>query len=247
MDHIEIQFLGSGDAFGSGGRLQSCILVKHENGQFLIDCGTSCMIGMNRYEINPNDINLILISHLHGDHYGGIPFLVNAAQLIYKRTEPLLILGPPGTKERMISAMEVMFPGSSRIQRKFTLDIREYSERNPVTVSGVKVTPYLNVHPQVDLSFALRIECNGRIIAYSSDTQWTDALFEVAGKADLFIAEAYFYDKQVKGHMDYITLMRYNGSTGAKRLVLTHMSSEMLSMLDKVSCEYAEDGKKIRI
>jgi ribonuclease BN (tRNA processing enzyme) len=247
MNNIEVQFLGSGDAFGSGGRLQSCILVKHENGQFLIDCGTSCMIGMNRYEVNPNDINLILISHLHGDHYGGIPFLVNAAQLIHKRTAPLLIVGPPGIKDRLTQAMEVMFPGSSRIQRKFTLDIREYSERNPVTFSGVKVTPYLNVHPQVDSSFSLRIECDGKIVAYSGDTEWTDALFQAAKDSDIFIAEAYFYEKQVKGHMDYVTLMRHYRSTGAKRLVLTHMSSEMLSMLDKVSCEYAEDGKKIRI
>ncbi|HVO65085.1 MAG TPA: hypothetical protein VMT12_01270 [Syntrophales bacterium] len=39
MNHVEVQFLGSGDAFGSGGRLQSCVLVKYSCGQFLIDCG----------------------------------------------------------------------------------------------------------------------------------------------------------------------------------------------------------------
>jgi len=247
MSQVEIKFLGSGDAFGSGGRLQSCILVKHEDDQFLIDCGASCMIGINRFEINPNNIKIILISHLHGDHYGGIPFLVNGSQLIFKRTEPLLILGPPGTKELLINAMEVMFPGSSRVQRKFALDIREFSDRRPETAGGVTVTPYLNFHLQVDPSFALRIECGGKIIGYSSDTQWTDALLDVAGAADLFIAEAYFYEKQVKGHMDYVTLMNHYEETGAKRLVLTHMSRDMLSMSDKVTCECAEDGKIIRI
>jgi ribonuclease BN (tRNA processing enzyme) len=50
---------------------------------------------MERYGVNPNDIGTILISHMHGDHYGGIPFLINGSQLIYKRTEPLLIIGPP--------------------------------------------------------------------------------------------------------------------------------------------------------
>ena len=247
MNNLEIQFLGSGDAFGSGGRLQSCILVKQEQGQFLIDCGTSCMIGMDRYGINPNDIRTILISHLHGDHYGGIPFLIIGSQLIFKRTEPLLIIGPPGTKEMLIKAMEIMFPGSSRVQRKFSLDIREFSDHRLETAGDVTFVPYLNDHSQVVLSFALRIECSGRVIGYSGDTQWTDTLLEVAKAADLFITESYFYEKQVKGHMDYVTLMSHYERTGAKRLVLTHMSNEMLSMINKVTCECAVDGKVIML
>jgi ribonuclease BN (tRNA processing enzyme) len=247
MSHVEIQFLGSGDAFGSGGRLQSCILVTHEHGKFLIDCGASCMIGMNRYGINPNEIKMIFISHMHGDHYGGIPFLVNASQLIFKRTEPLLILGPPGMKELLTEAMEVMFPGSSRVQRKYSIEIAEFSDRRPVIEEEVKVTPYLNVHAQPDSSFALRFECGGKIIGYSSDTEWTETLCETAKDSDLFIAESYFYAKKIKGHLDYLTLMKHYEKTGAKQLILMHMSSDMLSILDRVQSEYAEDGKVIHI
>lgn len=47
-----------GDTFGSGVRIQSCILVKHEHGQILIDCGVSCMIGIKRFDINPDDCGL---------------------------------------------------------------------------------------------------------------------------------------------------------------------------------------------
>jgi ribonuclease BN (tRNA processing enzyme) len=243
MIPIEVQFLGSGDAFGSGGRLQSCVMVKHDHGRFLIDCGASGLTGMVRYGINPNEIDFILISHLHGDHCGGIPFFITGSQLIFRRTEPLLIIGPPGIKELMVKAMEAMFPGSSDVQRKFAVEIREFSHRDPEVIGTVKFTPYLNFNPQVDPSFALRIECGGKIIGYSSDTQWTDALRDVAADADLFIAEAYFYEKQVKGHMDYTTLMSRYGSTGAKRLVLTHMSPDMLTMRDRVACECADDGK----
>lgn len=247
MKNPEILFLGSGDAFGSGGRLQSCFLLTHASGQLLIDCGASCLIGMERCGINPNGISVILISHLHGDHYGGIPFLINGSQLIYKRTEPLLIIGPPGIRELLPRAMEVFFPGSSRVQRKFSLEIAEFTDRTAKDIGGVKVTPFLNLHPQVDSSFALRIECDGKIIGYSSDSEWLDSLYDTARDADLFIAEAYFYEKKAKGHLDFLTLMSHFGKTGAKRLMLTHMSKDMLSRLGEIDCEYAEDGKTVNI
>lgn len=245
MSAVEVLFLGSGDAFGSGGRLQSCIHVRSDNSRFLIDCGASCLIGMSRFGIDPNDIGLIVISHLHGDHYGGIPFLVNGSHLVFGRTEPLTILGPPGTKDVLVKAMEILFPGSSRVARKFALHVGEYSDRETVTACGIAVTPYRNIHPQADPSFALRIGCRGRVIGYSGDTQWTDALLDVSRGADLFIAEAYRYERLVRGHMDYVTLMNRYGETGAKRLVLTHMGHEMLSMCGKADCECAEDGKRI--
>lgn len=246
MDHIEIQFLGSGDAFGSGGRFQSCVLVKYSRGQFLIDCGASCLIGMNQYGVNPNHIKIIFVSHLHGDHCGGIPFFLIGSQLLYKRTEPLLIVGPPGMKEWLSQAMEVLFPGSSQVQRKFSLEIIEFKDRCPEIVEDVQAGTYSNVH-QGDLSFSLRIECDGKVIAYSSDTEWTETLCEAAGNADLFIAEAYYYEKKIKGHMDYITLMSNYSKTGAKRLMLIHMNKDMLAMLDKIECEYAEDGRIVKI
>ncbi len=93
MSNVKIQFLGYGD------RLQSCILLRTEHDQFVIDCGASLMIGINRCGINPNNINGILIFHLHGDHFGVIPFFIVASQFIYKRMAPLRMLGPPAIKE----------------------------------------------------------------------------------------------------------------------------------------------------
>lgn len=247
MNRVGIQFLGSGDAFGSGDRLQSCILVKYEGTQFLIDCGASSLIGMNHCCINPNDIKIILISHLHADHFGGIPFFIIASQLIFKRTEPLLIEGPPGMKERLAQAMEVMFPGSSGVKRKFNIEVEEFSDGIPLIADEIIITPYMNSHVPIDSSFALRVECNGKIIAYSGDTEWVKSLYEAAKNSDLFISEAYNFEKKVKGHMDYQTLIQNYEKTGAKNLILTHMSNDMLSNLDKVNCEYAEDGKVFEI
>ena len=202
---------------------------------------------MRRYGVVPNDIDMILLTHLHGDHFGGIPFFVLDAQLISKRSRPLLIVGPPGTKRRVIAAMEIFFPGSSQIQQTFSLDIQELASNQPQTVNEVIVTSYPVQHPAGDPSLALRMECNGKIITYSGDTAWTETLLPAAKEADLLIAEAYFFEKKIKFHLDFHTLMAHLDELQAKRLIVTHMSEDMLARLEKIPCECAEDGKLIEV
>jgi ribonuclease BN (tRNA processing enzyme) len=247
MQTIQVRFLGSGDAFGSGGRLQTCICIKATTSTFLVDCGASSLIAMRRYGVVPNDIDMILLTHLHGDHFGGIPFFVLDAQLISKRSRPLLIVGPPGTKRRVIAAMEIFFPGSSQIQQTFSLDIQELASNQPQTVNEVIVTSYPVQHPAGDPSLALRMECNGKIITYSGDTAWTETLLPAAKEADLLIAEAYFFEKKIKFHLDFHTLMAHLDELQPKRLIVTHMSEDMLARLEEIPCECAEDGKLIEV
>jgi ribonuclease BN (tRNA processing enzyme) len=87
----------------------------------------------------------------------------------------------------------------------------------------------------------------GRLIACSGDTEWTDALGEAARGADLLIAEAYFYEKKVPFHLDYRTLMEKSAGLGIRRIVITHMSTDMLSKTGLVECEVAADGKIMKL
>ena len=247
MSEVSIQFLGSGDAFGSGGRFQACIHVRSASASFLLDCGASSLIAMRRFGVDPNDIDAILISHLHGDHFGGIPFFVLDAQLISKRTRPLVIAGPPGLAARLRDAMEALFPGSSSVLREFDLELLQLPQRTPAQIGAIKVTPYEVVHASGAPAFALRAECDGKVIAYSGDTEWTDALADAARGADLFICEAYFLEKQVKFHLDYRTLMEHREELACNRLVLTHMSADMLRRVERLDVECAEDGKEIML
>jgi ribonuclease BN (tRNA processing enzyme) len=91
----------------------------------------------------------------------------------------------------------------------------------------------------------LRVECGGKVIAYSGDTEWTDDLIEAARHADLFICEAYSYDKKMKFHIDVPTLMEHRQEIQCRRLVLTHMSEDVLSRISGMDLETAEDGKGI--
>lgn len=244
---ITITFLGSGDAFGSGGRLQTCILVDRGEDKFLLDCGASSQIAMRKYQINPNEISTIFISHLHGDHFSGIPFFILDAQMISKRTAPLTIVGPIGIKQRILNAMEVLFPGSSKTEQKFTVTIRELKAGGSDDINSLHITSYPVSHPSGSPSTALRVEAAGKVIAYTGDTEWQGSLITAARGADILISECYYFDKKVRFHLDYHTLMEHLDELQVKRLILTHMSDNMLANVDQISCEYADDGKIIEI
>ncbi len=242
---VRLRFLGSGDNFGSGGRFQACIHVDTGTTRFLMDCGASSLIAMKRAGISSAAIDAILISHLHGDHFGGIPFFILDAQLISRRETPLVIAGPPGLEQRIREAMEIFYPGSSGVERKFAVQHVEMNEGETTDVGGLIVHPVRVIHGSGSPPYALRVECAGKIIAYSGDTEWTESLRTVADGADLFICESYFFEKQMKNHINYRTLMVHRAELGCKRLIITHMGEEMLSRLGEVELEVAEDGMEV--
>jgi ribonuclease BN (tRNA processing enzyme) len=193
---MRVQFLGCGDAFGSGGRFNTCFHVTAADTAFLIDCGASSMIAMRKFGVDPNGIASIFITHLHGDHFAGIPFFILDAQLVSRRQAPLTIAGPPGLTERLRITMEALFPGATGIERKFPVEIVELAPEERREIGGVTVTPYPVRHACGAPPYALRLESGGKVVAYTGDTEWTETLIPAAREADLFIAEAYFHDKK---------------------------------------------------
>jgi ribonuclease BN (tRNA processing enzyme) len=243
---MRLQFLGSGDAFGSGGRFNMCMLVESKSKRFLIDCGASSLIAMKRFNVSSDSIDTIFITHLHADHFGGLPFFILDAQFS-KRLLPLTIAGPPGLRQRFTEAMDIFFPGLSKIQQKFDVRILELEPRVKALVNDISVTPYVvsATHVASSLSFALRVEIDGRVLTYSGDADWCDELAEAAYEADLFVCEAYFYEKAIRYHISLKTLEKHLAEIRPKRLVLTHMSNDMLVRGDTIDYETAEDGKVV--
>jgi ribonuclease BN (tRNA processing enzyme) len=243
---VTVQFVGSGDAFGSGGRFQACISVRSRDSHVLLDCGASSLVALRRLELQPESVDAVVVSHLHGDHFGGIPFLVLDQQFA-RRERPLLVAGPPGLHERLLRSMEVLFPGSSTVERRFELHCIELPERASTVVGPVEVTAYPVVHASGAPAYALRVACDGKVIAYSGDTEWAEVLIELSLGADLFICEAYTREKPVRYHLNYAALAQHRAQLACRQLVLTHMSAEVLARQAELDATLAADGLSITL
>ncbi|MDO9298447.1 MBL fold metallo-hydrolase [Bradyrhizobium sp.] len=244
---MQLQFVGCGDAFGSGGRQNTCFHVTGSRVNFLVDCGATSLPALKRLGIARDDIDLILITHFHGDHFAGLPFLLLDAQFT-RRSRPLVIAGPEGIETRLAQLMEVLFEHSSKTRPRFELSVVAFEPGEKFSFGAVDVTPFSVVHGESGGPFlAYRVEAEGRVIAYTADTEWTETLIPLGRDADLFIAEAYTYDRAVKNHLSLTTLEARLPEIRPTRLVLTHMSDDMLGRLETLSYTAASDGMVVEL
>jgi ribonuclease BN (tRNA processing enzyme) len=247
---MKLTIVGCGDAFGSGGRLQTCYHVETGSDRFLIDCGASVLIGLNRLKLDPNPIETVFLSHLHGDHYAGLVWWLLHAHHVSHRTTPLTVVGPPGTAERTMTTSELLFPGSTSLKRRHELTFVEYQLGIPLAVGPHTVTAYPVKHPSGAPSCGLRIEAAGKILSFSGDTEWVEELVACAAGADLYITECYSFAREVPYHQSWRILTENLPRLTAARIIITHMNDEMLAHRAQASDPrviHAEDGLVIEM
>ncbi|MEP9353938.1 MBL fold metallo-hydrolase [Xanthobacter sp. KR7-65] len=247
---MKLKVVGCGDAFGSGGRGSSCFRVEAADLTVTLDFGASSLVNHHRFGLDSANIDIIFLSHLHGDHFAGIPFLLLDGQFVHRRQRPLVIVGPPGTRARLEAAMEVLFPRMATNPWRFDWRVEEVepgstSRHGPLTCTTAQV-----VHASGAPSTALRLTNGARTIAFSGDTEWTDALLPIARDADLFICESFAFDGSPHGHLAYETVAARRADLGARRILLTHMGDAMWARRGEVDAAHfsvAEDGLELDI
>jgi ribonuclease BN (tRNA processing enzyme) len=242
---VELVLAGTGDAFGNGGRFQTCFILRHGGDAVMIDCGASSLTALKAAGVEPNEVETVLLTHLHGDHFGGLPYLILDGQF-RRRQRPLTIAGPPGTTERVHAAMELLFPGSRSASRRFHTTIVELDFDNPTRL-GPAVIRTLEVEQPGTPAGAVRVELGGKVVAYTGDTAWTDGLIDLSAGADLLVAEAYFYDRDVPYHLSYRTLLAQRDRLDCRRILLTHMSPDMLARQADAVFPCAHDGMVVTL
>jgi ribonuclease BN (tRNA processing enzyme) len=241
---MRLTVLGCGDAFGSGGRFNTCFQLDSGDTRVLVDCGASAMISMRRFNVDPDSVDAVVLSHLHGDHFGGLPFLLLYLHFEVGRTRPLVIAGPPETETQVQAACTALF-GSIRCDWGFPLEFVTLEPGRRSTVAGLAVDSFEVFHGDGVTARALRLGDGEKVFAFSGDTTWVDVLPTVAEGADLFVVECYAFDRDLATHCSYKTLEAHLPELAARRVMLSHMSQGMLARLDEARIEALSDGRVI--
>jgi ribonuclease BN (tRNA processing enzyme) len=247
---MKLTVVGCGDAFGSGGRLQTCYHVETAGTRFLIDCGATALVGMSRSGLDPNAVGTIFITHLHGDHFAGLVWWLIHAQHVAKRTEPLVVVGPVGIDARFKAAAEALFPGSTGVPRRYDLSFREWTREKVLEAGLVRVTPFEVSHPSGAPPYALRFEAEGKVLSFTGDSEWTESLVPAGHAADLYIMECFQFDGAPRFHTSWQMIARNLDRIAAKRVMLTHMAEPMLARRHEVTdprIVLAEDGLVLEV
>jgi ribonuclease BN (tRNA processing enzyme) len=243
---MELIVLGSGDAFGSGGRNQPAFLVNVSAGTFLLDCGATTLIALKRLDLDPGSIGAIILSHLHGDHIAGIPFLFLQYQFLTRREGPLVIAGPPGTEERVEGLWGFMYKETfEMMERRFPVQYIELKPKNWIRIGPVDVFPLELTHHHREIAYGYKVKSGGKLLGYTGDTEWTESLIELADGCDLFICESYRYERKLPFHMSYKEIEARRSQLKCKRLLLTHLHTDALARIPDIPDEVAYDGMRI--
>jgi ribonuclease BN (tRNA processing enzyme) len=247
MKSVQILFLGAGDAFSAGGRHQAGYLVSGDGTSILLDCGATTLASLKRESVPTGSIDAIFLSHLHGDHFSGLPFLFLEYTYAEPRRRPLRIAGPPGTADRVHELFRAMYRDAGSRPLPFEVDFVELKPGAQSRTGSIVVDPFRVPHQQAELSLGFMVTLNGRRIAYSGDTGWTEDLISRSEGTDLFICECSFFQTKVDSHIDYPRIAENRHRFGTKRLILTHLGAEVLARRDEVDIELACDGLRIEL
>ena len=247
---VELSFLGTGDAFANGGRFQSGYLLEAHGYRILMEAGPTVLCAMKRMKVDPAELDLILISHLHGDHFGGLPFVILEYLFESPPQRQITVAGPRYLEERTWRLFHTMFPYSrgdlERLRGKLKFVVLEPGCKRQL--GKVRVEAIRTPHMRREASLALKVALEGKTIAFSGDSGWSDDLVAFTAGADLFLCECtYFESAHLDFHMNYPQLAEQRERFAVGRMILTHVGGEVLRHADDIRIETATDGMRVRI
>lgn len=243
---MKLTVLGCGDAFASSGRFNTAFLIENDSQKILLDCGASTLIRLKQLGYQPDEIQHIIITHFHGDHYGGLPFLILSNHLEYQRRHPLFIFGPEGIRERAYQLQEALYPGTSRMLDELDIRWATYEEARWLPAETLEVYARTVTHAPPALPHGVKVRIGGQVIGFSGDTEWDDHLIDLSEGTDVFILECNFLKTKGPGHLSYDEIAEKLPLLRSGRILLTHMGTAVIAA-DDIELERLHDGQVIEI
>ena len=245
MARVTVTTLGTGDAFGGSGRAHSGVLVRAARGCLLIDPGPAILPQMRKARLRPSAVDGVLITHLHGDHVAGLPFLLLDYQFASWRKRRLVVAGPRGLARRLTTLATTCYRELSQDRLRFPVVYREVSAGDELTLSGARVCAFSMAHSRTELCLGYRIRIGGKTIAVTGDTGWCESLVALSDGADLLLIECTAYSTDSPDHLNYLQIAAHRNELKARRIVLTHVGEELLRHARKVRLPIARDCGRI--
>lgn len=244
---MEVTFLGTGNAFGSGGRHSLSILVQTGGFGVLLDCGAATLPTLKRLGLSPQSVDCVLISHHHGDHFGGVPFLLLEYQYEMPRKKPLWVIGPPGTGQKIALLTELLFPGLKTKSPGYELTYVDVEAEGSRPFGPFEILPFRVHHFPEGIAFGYRLSAEGRTVVYSGDTDWTEEIGRQSLESDLFICECSSLERKIPYHMSHKELESHRDRMGAQRTLLVHAGDDVLARRSDLIFKLAEEGQKVQL
>jgi ribonuclease BN (tRNA processing enzyme) len=225
MTDLRLTFIGSGNAFSPGGLCCNGFLV---NDRFLFDAPPQALSSLNTVEVDPNGIEAVILSHHHGDHFLGLPFLL--LHWRWKgRTRPVKIIGPRGTRRLGREISETVFPGVLD-GIGYELEWEDLVGGNRAQVDGLHLEAHEMIHDSgLELCLGYKATIDGRVFSYTGDTILCDAVLELAKDVEVMVSECASRADRIPVHMnlvDDIPKVRAALARDAE-LILTHITPDV--------------------
>jgi len=216
---MEILFLGVGEACDEGHPNTSLHVTTGKGTCFLLDCGFTTPHLYFALHPQADELDAVWISHFHGDHFFGIPLLfVRLWEM--GREKPLIIAGQDGVKEKVLSAMELAYPGfMDKLQ--YRLLFEETDPKQDVKIADTYWRTAENIHSQP--SFSVRIDDGKHRLFYSGDGRPTAESQALAKGCDLLVHESFWLDKEVRNHGNVMSSIAFARKAGAPHLAFVHL------------------------
>lgn len=227
--------------------MHSCYLLEHREGRLLLECGPSVLAGMKRGGLDSASPDAILVSHLHGDHFGGIPFMFLEYLFNNPRTRPLSVAGPPTLRERTAGLYGQLYREDHCRDISFPLDFVEVHPGTQLGLAGFEIDAFEVPHSAEPFSLGYRLTApDGEVVVFSGDSAWTDEFVTRTADSDLFLCECCSMQADTPVHVSYDDILAHHAELGCQRLMLTHLGEDVRAA-DGLRVERARDGITIDI
>jgi ribonuclease BN (tRNA processing enzyme) len=244
---VALTCLGTGDAFGSLGRHCAGYLVDAPDAHVLLDAGPSILSALKARDRATSELDGVLVSHLHGDHFGGIAFLFLEYRWEEPRTRPLVIAGPPGIESRVFELFRALYAETAGDPLPFPVEFIELLDGGSREVAGMRVESFRVPHQEKALSLGFRIATGDRMLVYSGDSAWTPDLLRSSSGADLFLCECSTFTREVPGHVRYRDIEENRTRFECRELLLTHLGRAVRERQSQIPERLADDGLVVRL